>query len=85
MMGGWDYSHHVDPWSLEDGIVRGLHVKDTELRDEVEWIRTDWKLDCARGTCVTPRSRGYGDITATYMRRSKIPSHVCVCVKHQYR
>ena len=22
---------------------------------------------------VTPRSRGYGDVTATYIRRSKIP------------
>jgi len=25
---------------------------------------------------VTPRSRGYGDVTATYIRRSKIPSHI---------
>ena len=25
---------------------------------------------------VTPRSRGYGDVTATYIRRSKIPSRI---------
>ena len=32
---------------------------------------------------VTPRSRGYGDVTATYIRRSKIPSRIYA--KHQYR
>ena len=32
---------------------------------------------------VTPRSRGYGDVTATYIRRSEIPSHIYA--KHQYR
>jgi len=25
---------------------------------------------------VTPRSRGYKNITATYIRRSKLPSHI---------
>jgi len=30
-----------------------------------------------------PRSHGYGDITATYIRRSDIPSRIYV--KHQYR
>ena len=34
-------------------------------------------------TCVTPRSRGYGDVTATYIRRSEIPSRIYA--KHQYR
>ena len=33
--------------------------------------------------CVTPRSRGYGDVTAIYIRRSKIPSHIHT--KHQYK
>jgi len=32
---------------------------------------------------VTPRSRGYGDVTATYIRRSKIPSRIYT--KHQYK
>ena len=34
-------------------------------------------------TTVTPRSRGYGDVTAMYIRRSKIPSRIYA--KHQYR
>ena len=33
--------------------------------------------------CVTPRSRGYENVNATYIRRAKIPSHIYV--KHQYR
>ena len=32
---------------------------------------------------MTPRSHGYGDVTATYIRRSKIPSYIYT--KHQYR
>jgi len=32
---------------------------------------------------VTPRSRGYGDVSVTYIRRSKISS--CIYAKHQYR
>ena len=32
---------------------------------------------------VTPRSRGYGDVTATYIRRSEIPLRIYA--KHQYR
>ena len=32
---------------------------------------------------VTPRSHGYGDVTATYIRRSEIPSRIYA--KHQYR
>jgi len=32
---------------------------------------------------VTPRSHWYGDIIATYIRRSKIPSRIYA--KHQYR
>jgi len=31
---------------------------------------------------VTSRSRGYGDVTATYIRRSKISSHIYT--KYQY-
>ena len=31
---------------------------------------------------MAPRSRGYGDVTATYIRRSEIPS--CIYAKHQY-
>ena len=31
---------------------------------------------------VTPRSGGYGDATATYIRRSEIPSRIYA--KHQY-
>ena len=39
-----------------------------------------------RPTCtqtVTPRSGGYGDVTATYIRRSEIPSRIYA--KHQYK
>ena len=32
---------------------------------------------------VTPRSGGYGDVTATYIRMSEIPSRIYA--KHQYR
>ena len=32
---------------------------------------------------VTPRSGGYGDVTATYIRKSEIPSRIYV--KHQYK
>ena len=32
---------------------------------------------------VTPRSCGYGDVTATYIRRSEIPLRIYA--KHQYR
>ena len=32
---------------------------------------------------VTPRSGGYGDVTATYIHRAEIPSRIYV--KHQYR
>jgi len=32
---------------------------------------------------VTPLSHGYRDVTATYIRRAKILSHIYV--KHQYR
>ena len=31
---------------------------------------------------MTPRSRGYGDVTAMYIRRSEIPSRIYA--KHQY-
>ena len=32
---------------------------------------------------VTPQSHGYGDVTATYIRRSEVPSQIYA--KHQYR
>jgi len=32
---------------------------------------------------VTPRSRWYGDVTATYIRKSEVPSRIYA--KHQYR
>jgi len=32
---------------------------------------------------VTPRSGGYGNVTATYICRSEIPSHIYA--KHQYK
>ena len=38
MMGGRDRSHHVNPWSPEDGVVGELYVKNTELCDDVERI-----------------------------------------------
>ena len=32
---------------------------------------------------VMPRSRGYGDVTATHKRKSEIPSRIYA--KHQYK
>ena len=32
---------------------------------------------------VTPQSGGYGDVTTTYILRSKIP--LCIYAKHQHR
>ena len=37
----------------------------------------------AQKEIVTPRSHGYGDVTATYIRRSELPSRIYA--KHQYR
>ena len=54
MMGGWGHSHHVDPWSPEDGIIEGLNVEDTELCDDVERVCTDWELDRPGGTSLAP-------------------------------
>ena len=54
MMGGWDYSHYVDTWSPEDGVIGGLDVKNTELCDDVEWIREGWELDCVGGISFAP-------------------------------
>ena len=35
------------------------------------------------GVAVTPRFHGYGDVTATYIRKSEVPSRIYA--KHQYR
>ena len=40
-------------------------------------------VDKREDVVVTPRSGGYGDVTATYIRRSEIPSRIYA--KHQYR
>jgi len=40
-------------------------------------------LGTPRRVAVTPRPRGYGDVTATYIRRSEISSRIYA--KHQYR
>ena len=34
------------------------------------------KFDSMKNFGVTPRSRGYGDVTVMYIRRAKIPSHI---------
>ena len=54
------------------------------------WTTSLWSctrvLACARhlaSSYVTPRSGGYGDVTVTYLRRSKIPLRIYA--KHQYR
>ena len=41
------------------------------------------RLDESSGKAVTPRSREYGDVTATYIRRSEVPSRIYA--KHQYK
>jgi len=38
----------------KDGVVQGLNVEDTKLCDNVERVRANWQLDCARGTCFAP-------------------------------
>ena len=54
MMDGWNYSHLVDPWPPENGAVGRFDVKDTELCDDIVWIRSDQKFDCAGRTGFTP-------------------------------
>ena len=42
-----------------------------------------WLTHINRTPSVMPRSRGFGDITVTYIRRSEIPLHIYA--KYQYR
>jgi len=51
--GGRDRFHHVDPWSSKNGIVGDGTFK-IELRDDIEWISTNWQLNHAGRTCLVP-------------------------------
>ena len=46
-MGGWDCSHHVDPWPPEYSVGGGLDVEDTKFYDDIERVWADWELDRA--------------------------------------
>ena len=48
IMGERDCFYYVDARSPEDGIIGELDIKNTELCDDFDWIRTDWELNCAR-------------------------------------
>ena len=54
MMGRLDLSYHVDPRSLEDGVVGGSDVEDTKFRDDVERVGANWEHDCTGGAGFAP-------------------------------
>ena len=49
------------------------------MRGLDEWLGSN--LEIVERLIVTPQSRGYGDVTATYIRRSETPSRIYA--KHQ--
>ena len=71
------FTHHR--LKLDDQPLRWL----VHLTVKIRWVPPT--LSQYRGCLVgvTPRTRGYGDVTATYIRRTEIPSHIYA--KHQYR
>ena len=46
-------------------------------------LRVSWDVDVGCMGCMAPRSRRYGDATATYIRRSELPLRIYA--KHQYK
>ena len=57
------------------------HGRDIFREKELERERERYRKK--ERASVMPRSLGYGDVTVTYIRRSKIPSRIYA--KHQYR
>ena len=62
--------------------IRMQNWKLSAIIERSNWILKD-PLLLPMWDNVTPRSGGYGDVTATYIRRSEIPSRIYA--KHQYR
>ena len=85
-----------DGWRLRMGLVAhdhgemGMEMMGVSARGEesLPWVGRLHQFDArpmGRGCrdSVTSRSYGYGDVTATYIRRSEIPSRIYA--KHQYK
>ena len=72
---------------LLDGIIRELkYVRYVpQLQKNLISVETleAHGLRRTHGEGVAPRSRGYGDVAVTYIRRSEVPSRIYA--KHQYR
>ena len=58
-----------------------LFMLELELQLYFNWF--SFQLVSYVKPIVTPRSHGYGDVTATYIRKSEVPSRIYA--KHQYR
>ena len=63
------------PWIVDDATLALEHWTPTFIPSPTHLSRTVLH--------VTHRSRGYGDVTATYIRRWKIPSYIYA--EYQYR
>jgi len=80
-------------WILEKPIGTSRRGGETSRRGEVLWLvglhvevkrcDLDEQLSLHRRGVITPRSGEYGDVTATYICRSEIPSRIYA--KYQYR
>ena len=68
---------------LDFGFSYSLWLLTGEARNFKQRLKISkrLKLELDKLKTVKPRSRGYGDVTVTYIRRSEIPS--CIYAKHQ--
>ena len=89
------YRRFIKDFSKIASPVTNLFVKNVPFHFDDEYLKTWEELkqelvfapiisapDWTR-PFVTPRSHGYGDVTATYIRRSELPSRIYAT--HQYR
>jgi len=61
-------------------MIAVLYITAVRIFEIVLFFQSDY---CVPFAPVAPRSRGYGDVTVTYMRMVEGPSHIYA--KHQYR
>jgi len=52
------------------------------FESKVKLLQVLSKLSIVQSVSVTARSRVYGDITATYIHRANVPSHIYVTSVH---
>ena len=68
------FHHYRRVQKAFDGYIEeGKAPKPLNVEHVYQWVKH----------LVTPRSDGYGNVTATYIRRSEIPSRIYA--KYQYR